>query len=54
MAATGIKSFSTRDFRLQSGVVMPEATIAYATLGTLAPGRDNAVLVTHGNTSGPR
>lgn len=48
------KSFSTHDFRLQSGIVMPEVTIAYATLGTLAPDRGNAVLVTHGNTSGPQ
>src|ERR1700736_1536021 len=48
------KTFSTRDFRLQSGIVMPEVTIAYATLGTLAPDRGNAVLVTHGNTSGPQ
>ena len=54
MAATEIKSFSTRDFRLQSGIVMPEVTIAYATLGRLAPDRGNAVLVTHGNTSGPQ
>jgi homoserine O-acetyltransferase len=48
------KTFSTRDYRLQSGVVMPEVTIAYATLGTLAPDRGNAVLITHGNTSGPQ
>ena len=54
MAATEIKTFSTRDFRLQSGIVMPAVTIAYATLGTLAPDRGNAVLVTHGNTSGPQ
>jgi len=47
------KNFTTRDFRLQSGVVMPEVTIAYRTLGTLSVARDNAVLVTHGNTSGP-
>ena len=33
---------------------MPSLTIAYATLGTLAPDRGNAVLVTHGNTSGPQ
>jgi homoserine O-acetyltransferase len=46
-------NFTTRDFRLQSGVVMPEVTIAYRTLGTLAPNRDNVVLVTHGYTSGP-
>jgi homoserine O-acetyltransferase len=48
------KSFSARDYRLQSGVVMPEITIGYATLGTLAPDRGNAVLITHGNTSGPQ
>ncbi|MBA2401602.1 MAG: alpha/beta fold hydrolase [Bradyrhizobium sp.] len=48
------KSFSARDYRLQSGVVMPEITIGYATLGMLAPDRGNAVLITHGNTSGPQ
>ena len=46
-------TFTTRDFRLQSGDVLPEVTIAYRTLGTLSPKRDNVVLVTHGNTSGP-
>jgi homoserine O-acetyltransferase len=49
-----VKNFTTRDFRLQSGTVMPAVTIAYRTLGVLAPGRDNVVLVTHGNTSGPQ
>jgi homoserine O-acetyltransferase len=49
-----IKSFAIKDFRLQSGSVMPAVTIAYKTLGQLSPGRDNAVLVTHGNTSGPQ
>jgi homoserine O-acetyltransferase/O-succinyltransferase len=48
------KTFSFSDYRLQSGVVMPEVTIGYATLGTLAPDRGNAVLITHGNTSGPQ
>jgi homoserine O-acetyltransferase len=52
--AAGVKTFSTTDFRLQSGIVMPAVTIAYRTLGVLAPGRDNVVLVTHGNTSGPQ
>jgi homoserine O-acetyltransferase len=33
---------------------MPEVTVAYRTLGTLSAGRDNAVLITHGNTSGPQ
>jgi len=46
-------NFTTRNVRLTSGVVMPEVTIAYRTLGALSPARDNAVLVTHGNTSGP-
>lgn len=49
-----VKTFATRDFRLQGGAVMPAVTIAYRTLGVLAPDRDNAVLVTHGNTSGPQ
>jgi homoserine O-acetyltransferase len=51
---TEMKTFTTRDFRLQSGVVMPEVAIAYRTLGTLSARRDNAVLITHGNTSGPQ
>ncbi len=54
LAGTDTKAFVTKNFRLQSGTVMPEVTIAYRTLGTLAPGRDNVVLVTHGNTSGPQ
>jgi homoserine O-acetyltransferase len=53
MTAT-TNTFTTTDFRLRSGVVIPEVTIAYRTLGTLSPNRDNAVLVTHGNTSGPQ
>ncbi len=51
---TDAKTFTTTDFRLRSGVVMSEVTIAYRTLGELAPNRDNVVLVTHGNTSGPQ
>ena len=50
----GSNKFSIRDFRLQSGVVMADVTIAYRTVGELAPNRDNVVLVTHGNTSGPQ
>jgi homoserine O-acetyltransferase len=53
MTATA-NTFTATDFRLRSGVVMPEVTIAYRTLGTLSPNRDNVVLVTHGNTSGPQ
>src|SRR6202049_5011002 len=48
------KSLAIKDFRLQSGTVMPAVTAAYKTLGQLSPGRDNAVLLTHGNTSGPQ
>jgi homoserine O-acetyltransferase len=49
-----VNSFAIENFRLRSGVVMPSVTIAYRTLGELAPSRDNVVLVTHGNTSGPQ
>jgi homoserine O-acetyltransferase len=52
--AADVKTFVAEDFRLQSGVVMPAVTIAYRTLGLLAPNRNNVVLVTHGNTSGPQ
>jgi homoserine O-acetyltransferase/O-succinyltransferase len=45
------KLFTARDFRLESGVVLPELAIAYETYGTLAPGGRNAVLATHGYTS---
>jgi homoserine O-acetyltransferase len=45
------KLFTTRDFRLESGVVLPELTLAYETYGTLAPDGRNAVLHTHGYTS---
>ena len=48
MTTTESKRFTTQNFRLKSGVVMPEVTIAYRTLGTLSPGRDNAVLILHG------
>jgi homoserine O-acetyltransferase/O-succinyltransferase len=54
ISAINLKTFTTADFRLQSGIVLPEATISYKTLGTLAANSDNAVLVTHGNTSGPQ
>src|SRR6202165_2326905 len=49
-----VKTFTTSDFRLRSGIVMPQVTIAYRTLGVLAPTCDNVVLITHGNTSGPQ
>src|ERR1700712_4937578 len=52
--AHDVKAFTASDFRLRSGVVMPAVTIAYKTLGRLSPDRDNAVLITHGNTGGPQ
>jgi homoserine O-acetyltransferase len=54
MLSADVKTFDISDFRLRSGIVMPAVTIAYRTLGVLAPDRDNVVLVTHGNTSGPQ
>ena len=54
MTAAGVKNFLIDDLRLQSGAVMPAVTVAYRTLGRLAQNRDNVVLVTHGNTSGPQ
>jgi homoserine O-acetyltransferase len=52
--AADAKTFVINDFRLQGGIVLPAVTIAYRTLGLVAPDRDNVVLVTHGNTSGPQ
>jgi homoserine O-acetyltransferase len=43
--------FTTKDFVLASGVVLPELTLAYETYGTLAPDGRNAVLIAHGFTS---
>lgn len=56
MAAGGLRGvfdqvFTTQDFALESGRVLPELRIAYETYGRLAPGRGNAVLLTHGYTS---
>jgi homoserine O-acetyltransferase/O-succinyltransferase len=54
MSETRHASFTFADFRLQSGDVIPEVTLAYCTRGQLAPDGRNAVLVTHGYTSGHR
>ena len=43
--------FTAQDFALESGRILPELRIAYETYGRLAPGRRNAVLLTHGYTS---
>jgi homoserine O-acetyltransferase len=54
MSDTQHGSFTFTDFRLSNGEVMPEVTIAYCTRGKLALDGRNAVLVTHGYTSGHR
>jgi homoserine O-acetyltransferase/O-succinyltransferase len=46
--------FTFSDMNLHGGAVLPEVTLAYATRGRLAPDGRNAILVTHGYTSGPR
>ena len=46
--------FTFRDFRLASADVLPEVTSPYVTRGTLGDQSRNAILVTHGYTSGPR
>ena len=45
--------FTFADFRLDSGAVLPSVTLSYVSRGSLAPDGRNAVLVTHGYTSGP-
>ena len=45
------KLFTAREFRLESGQLLPTLELAYETYGTLSPAEDNAVLVVHGYTS---
>jgi homoserine O-acetyltransferase/O-succinyltransferase len=47
-------NFSFSDLPLSGGDALPEVTLAYVTRGTLAADGRNAILVTHGYTSGPR
>jgi homoserine O-acetyltransferase len=47
-------SFTFADLPLTGGGNLPEVTLAYATRGSLAPDGRNAILVTHGYTSGQR
>ena len=51
--ARPLPAHRARNFRLASGEVLPEVTIAYAALGELDAQRANAVLVLHGYTTGP-
>ncbi len=47
------ESFTFHDLKLTHGETLPEVTLAYVARGRLAPDGRNAVLVTHGYTSGP-
>ncbi len=47
------ESFSFADLPLQGGGALPRVTLAYVTRGKLAADGRNAILVTHGYTSGP-
>ena len=48
-----LNTLSLGAHRLSSGTELPALDVAYATFGQLAPDGGNAVLVTHGYTSGP-
>ncbi|MCW5736096.1 MAG: alpha/beta fold hydrolase [Enhydrobacter sp.] len=52
-ALTDIESkiFTSKDFQLENGQVLPVLELAYETYGTLSAERDNAVLAVHGYTS---
>ncbi|MEQ8663670.1 MAG: hypothetical protein RLW62_22870, partial [Gammaproteobacteria bacterium] len=39
--------FELGDFALECGGTIPDCRLAYATLGSLSPARDNAVLFPH-------
>jgi len=54
MSGTTQANFTFRDFRTTGGEILPEVTLAYVTRGKLAADGRNAVLITHGYTSGPR
>jgi homoserine O-acetyltransferase len=45
------RTWTTRDFKLELGGVLPELTLAYESYGRLAADGRNAVLLTHGFTS---
>jgi homoserine O-acetyltransferase len=51
IATVEVKTFAIRDFRLESGVTLPELKLVYESYGTLAADRRNAILLAHGFTS---
>lgn len=54
MSNTSSQIFSIQDFGLARGDALPQADIAYVTLGKLNEDGTNAILVTHGYTSSHR
>lgn len=44
------RTFTERGFKLESGTVLPEMTLAFETYGSLAADGRNAILLTHGFT----
>lgn len=53
MSATPFQTLSIGDFTLSSGTVLRDVQVAYVAHGQLAADGRNAILVTHGYTSGP-
>ena len=53
MDSTGL-THTVRDFRLESGVVLPEARVCYNTFGQLNERRDNLIVVCHALTGNSR
>ncbi|MCK9511299.1 MAG: alpha/beta fold hydrolase [Pigmentiphaga sp.] len=47
------KTIALGPFALESGIELPDVVVAYTEFGTFDPAHNNAVLVTHGYTSGP-
>ena len=54
MSVVSHQRFTFKDLSLTGGGNLPEVTLAYVTRGRLNPDGRNAILVTHGYTSGPR
>src|SRR5262249_39746151 len=52
--AAADRTFTARDFALESGARLPEMSLIFDTYGRLAPDGANAVLVTHGYTGSHR
>ncbi|HXH84387.1 MAG TPA: alpha/beta fold hydrolase, partial [Candidatus Tectomicrobia bacterium] len=48
------RRFTTWNFRLESGRVLPELTLVFETYGRLVPDGRNAILITHGFSSSHR